>query len=115
MIVSEEIGTQVVLEESDVFVLGDVAILFASHVLFGSIPIAIFLVSFVFDESPVEGEHVYATALIIAAICLFVLGALKSFLLETYWLTNGLESMCIALFTSGIAYACSYYIYGAMQ
>lgn len=104
-----------VLEESDVFVLGDVVIMFLSHVLFGSIPIAIFFVSLLFDESSSEEEHIYATAIIITALCLFVLGALKSFLLESYWLSNGMETMSIALITSGIAYTSAYYCYGAIQ
>lgn len=76
---------------------------FASFVVFGFIPLSIYVTLFVFEIS-ISGH--FAVASVMTACTLFLLGAIKTKITQRNWFYSGLEMLLVG----GLAAACAYYI-----
>lgn len=83
---------------------------FFSFLVFGSIPLFIYMFS---PFVPVLREHIFASACVMTAITLFVLGAAKANAGQQHWLVSGLQMVVIGGISSSCAYAIGYFFSGS--
>ena len=82
---------------------------FFSFLIFGSIPLFIYMFS---PFIPVMRDHIFASACMMTALTLFVLGAAKANTGQRHWLASGLQMVVIGGISSSCAYVIGYCLSG---
>lgn len=101
----EELELQVPGEDDNPW--KDGLITFGSFVVFGVVPLLGYLC---FAGTSLSEMELFIVAIVLTAIMLFVLGALKSTLTSQRWWASGLEILAMGSFTAGIAYVIGYLV-----
>jgi len=76
---------------------------FASFIIFGMIPLVIFVVSLIFN---IQIKNAFFWACFLSGISMFLLGVIKSKITKKNWLKSGL----VTLFVGGIAATAAYFV-----
>lgn len=96
---ADEYGTEETEEEP----LKNALVTFLSFFTFGLVPLLAYVASMFL---PVMLEHAFVTASLLTGITLFILGAVKSRITHSSWMTSGIEMLAVG----GLAAAAAYLI-----
>lgn len=101
----EELG----IIESDESPLKNAIVTFGSFLLFGFIPLIIFIIAFLFPELE---EKTFLIASVLTGAALFILGSLKVRITEKNWFISGSEMFFVGSLAAIAAYAIGYFLSG---
>jgi len=100
----EELG----MNESNERPLKNAFVTFFSFVIFGFIPLLIYVLAFLFAFK----TNLFLFAIIFTAITLFTLGAVKTRITRKNWFTSGLEMLIVGGIAAGVSYLIGYLLHG---
>lgn len=100
LMMSEELGSQLIDVDDTGVLLKDSIIMFISFGIFGAIPVMIYLLGM----SGVEDDEIYKITLSVSLCILFFLGVAKSTFSSIYWVYSGCESLFLGVVCAGTAY-----------
>ena len=96
------------MNESNERPLRNAFVTFLSFVIFGFIPLLIYVLAFLFSFK----TDLFLWAIVFTAITLFTLGAVKTRITQKNWFTSGLEMLIVGGVAAGVSYLIGYLLHG---
>eukprot|EP01041_Mallomonas_annulata_P011485 gene11485-24014_t len=100
MMITEELGLQIP-EDDDALLIKDSLVMFLSFAILGCLPFITYCLG---PTDILKQQDMFNISLLIAAVVLFSLGAIKSTFSSVFWLFSGLETLVLGGVCSLVAY-----------